>query len=312
MLWFSALPMRRRCFSTIFLLLALGAATPTRAASKLRVVATVGDLGAIAREVLGDAGDVVVLARPTQDPHFVDARPNLILELNRADALLSMGLDYEIGWLPVLIKGSRNAKIQTGGPGNIVAATMIPLLEVPREKVDRSMGDIHPGGNPHFTLDPRNGARIAQGLVARLGTLAPEHQAQFQKNADAFVARLNARRQQWESLLAPRKGTAVVTYHKSFVYLTAWLGLIEVGTVEPKPGIPPNAAHVAQLIGEMRARNVPAILQERWYPSAVAERIASQTTAKLVLLPGMTTDGARYGDHIDEVVQAIATGLAPR
>ncbi|HEY2899223.1 MAG TPA: metal ABC transporter substrate-binding protein [Polyangia bacterium] len=278
-------------------------------ASKLRVVATVGDLGAIAREVLGDAGDVVVLARPTQDPHFVDARPNLVLELNRADALVSMGLDYEVGWLPVLVKGSRNAKIQLGGAGSIVASAMVPVLDVPRERVDRSMGDIHPGGNPHFTLDPRNGAHVAQGLAARFATLAPDAAAKFQQNAAAFVQALGARQKQWEALLASARGTPVVTYHKSFVYLTSWLGLIEVGTVEPKPGIPPNAAHVAELIGEMRARGVSVILQERWYPSAVAERIASQTGAKLVLIAGMTADNGRYADHVDEVVRAIAAAL---
>src|SRR6185369_263309 len=126
-------------------------AHPAQAAGKLHVVATVGDLGAIAREVLGAGGDVTVLARPTQDPHFVDARPNLILDLNRADALVSMGLDYEVGWLPVLVRGARNARIQPGAPGYIVAAQAVSVLDVPRGRVDRSMGDIHPGGNPHFT-----------------------------------------------------------------------------------------------------------------------------------------------------------------
>ena len=225
---------------------------PARAGGKLHVIATVGDLGAIAREVLGNAGDVVVLAKPTQDPHFVDARPNLILDLNRADALVSMGLDYEVGWLPVLVKGSRNGKIQTGGAGSIVASTMVPLREVPQQRIDRSMGDIHPGGNPHFTLDPRNGARIARGLAERFGNLAPDNRALYAQNADAFVKRLDAKTKEWEQRLASRRGTPVVSYHKSFIYLTGWLGLVEVGTIEPKPGIPPNAAHVAELVNEMK------------------------------------------------------------
>ncbi|HEX3694972.1 MAG TPA: metal ABC transporter substrate-binding protein [Polyangia bacterium] len=306
--------MRRRRFSTVLFAsilgwAALGARPRDAAAGKLRVVATVGDLGALAREVLGDAGDVVVLAKPTQDPHFVDARPNLVLELNRADALVSMGLDYEVGWLPVLVRGSRNARIQVGGPGSIVASTMVPVLEVPRERIDRSMGDIHPGGNPHFTMDPRNGARVAQGLAARFAALAPDATAKFQQNAAAFVQALGAREKQWEALLGGARGTPVVTYHKSFIYLTSWLGLTEVGSIEPKPGIPPNAAHVAELIGEMRARGVKVILQERWYPSSVAESIASQTGAKLVLIAGMTADNGRYADHIDEVVRAIAAVL---
>ena len=294
------------------LLGALSGAAPARAAAKLRVVATVGDLGAIAREVLGDAGEVVVLAKPTQDPHFVDARPNLILDLNRADALVSMGLDYEVGWLPVLVKGSRNGKIQNGSPGAIVASTLVPLLEVPQQKIDRSMGDIHPGGNPHFTLDPRNGARIARGLAERLGDLAPENRALYAKNAEAFATRIEARTKEWERRLASRRGTPVVSYHKSLVYLTGWLGLTDAGTIEPKPGIPPNAAHVAELVNAMKARKVPAILQERWYPSSVAETIAGQTGAKLVLIAGMTADRASYADHIEEVVRALEGALPAR
>ena len=307
--------MRRQRFVSISIrLLGLvsvlsAASSAAQAATKLHVIATVGDLGAIAREVLGDAGDVVVLAKPTQDPHFVDARPNLILDLNRADALVSMGLDYEVGWLPVLVKGSRNGKLQTGGAGAIVASTMVPLQEVPQQRIDRSMGDIHPGGNPHFTLDPRNGARIARGLAQRFGELASDNRALYRKNADAFVQRLNARTKEWEARLATRRGTPVVSYHKSFTYLTAWLGLVEIGTIEPKPGIPPNAAHVAQLVNEMKARKVPAILQERWYPSSVAETIAHQTGARLVLIAGMTPEHVSYIDHLEEVVRALEAAL---
>jgi zinc/manganese transport system substrate-binding protein len=284
-------------------------AHPARAAGKLHVVATVGDLGAIAREVLGAGGDVTVLARPTQDPHFVDARPNLILDLNRADALVSMGLDYEVGWLPVLVRGARNARIQPGAPGYIVAAQAVSVLDVPRGRVDRSMGDIHPGGNPHFTLDPRNGVLVARALAQSFGALSPDNRAAYQRNAEAFAAQIAAREKGWDAALAPHKGTPVVSYHKSLIYLTSWLGLDEAGTIEPKPGIPPSAAHVAELVSAIRARHVTVIIQERWYPSSVAEQIASQTGAHLVLITGMTPDGGRYADHIDEVVRAIAAAL---
>jgi zinc/manganese transport system substrate-binding protein len=190
---------------------------------------------------------------------------------------------------------------------------MVTLLDVPVERVDRSMGDIHPGGNPHITLDPRNGIKIARGLAARLGALAPENRALYQTNAEAVAKRLQAKIAEWEKRMAAFRGRPVVTYHKSFVYLVAWLGLVPVGTIEPKPGIPPNAAHLARLIGEMRARKVPLILQERWYPSNVAERIASQTGARLVLLSGMTADGSSYPEHIDGVIRALeeAAGNAP-
>jgi zinc/manganese transport system substrate-binding protein len=312
---------RRRLISftylLAFVLVCLGATggrgvPSARAAKKLRVVATVGDLGAISREVLGGGGDVVVLAKPSQDPHFVDARPNLMLDLNRADALVSMGLDYEVGWLPVLVRGARNPRIVTGAPGSIVAATMVDVQEVPQQRIDRSMGDIHPGGNPHFTLDPRNGARIARGLAARFGDLAPENRALYQQNADAFAQRLEARAKDWERRLASRRGTPVVSYHKSFIYMESWLGLVDAGTIEPKPGIPPNAAHVAELVNDMRARKVPVILQERWYPSSTAESIATQTGAHLVLISGMTPDGGNYADHIDEIVRALEAALPAR
>jgi zinc/manganese transport system substrate-binding protein len=284
------------------------AAAPA-AAKSLHVVATVGDLGAIAREVLG-GGEVTVLARPTQDPHFVDAKPNLILDLNRADALLAMGLDYEIGWLPVLVRGARNAAIQLGGPGYVDASTMIAPLEVPSGRVDRSMGDIHPGGNPHFTLDPRNGVRIARGLAERFGRLDPAGQQGYVNNAEAFARRLEARIADWQRLMAPHQGAGVVTYHKSFVYFTSWLGLQEVDELEPKPGIPPNPPHIAEVVARMRARKVNAILQERWYPSSTASVVAQQTGAKLVLIAGMTPIGGSYIDHIDEVVRAVAEGLS--
>jgi zinc/manganese transport system substrate-binding protein len=276
----------------------------------LHVVATVGDLGAIAREVLGREAEITVLAKPTQDPHFVDARPNLVLELNRADALCAMGLDYEIGWLPVLVRGARNPAIQLGGPAYIDTSTMISVLEVPSGRVDRSMGDIHPGGNPHYTLDPRNGIRIARGLAERFGRLDPAGRASYERNAEDFAKRAETKIVAWERLMAPHRGTAVVTYHKSFIYLTNWLDLVEVDQIEPKPGIPPNPSHVAEVIGRMRDRKVRTILQENWYPSNTGQLIAQQTGARLVLIEGMTSVDGSYLDHLDAVIRAVAGGLS--
>jgi zinc/manganese transport system substrate-binding protein len=286
-----------------------GAVPPAGAAPRLRVIATVGDLAAIAREVLGPAGDVVVLAKPTQDPHFVDARPNLILDLEHADALVSMGLDYEVGWLPVLVKGSHNARIQPGSPGAIIASKMVSLQQDGLPRTDRVTGDIHKIGNPHFTLDPRNGVRIARGIAARLGALAPENRVLYERNAEAFAERLKAKIKDWEARMAGRRGTPIVTYHKSFIYLTGWLGLTEAGTIEPNPGTPPSAAHLAALVNEMKARHVPVILQERWYPSSVAETIATQTKARLLLLAGMTPEGSSYVEHVDEIIRALDAAL---
>jgi zinc/manganese transport system substrate-binding protein len=279
-------------------------------AKSLRVVTTVGDLGAIAREVLGTESQVTVIAKPTQDPHFVDAKPSLIIDVNRADALCLMGLDYEIGWLPVLIRGARNPKVLPGAPGYIDTSASIPVLDAARGNVSRSMGDIHPLGNPHFTLDPRNGVRVARLMAERFSALDPGSRATFTRNAESFASRVEAKLRPWVGAVAAARGKTVVTYHRSFVYLEGWLGLQEVDTIEPKPGIPPNPSHVAEVIQTIKARHVSFILQELWYPLSTAELIAKQTGARLVRIPGMTEIGGSYIDHIDEVVRLIAGGLS--
>jgi zinc/manganese transport system substrate-binding protein len=295
---------------SLFLLCLLLSCPFSASAKSLQVVASVGDLGAIAREVLGPDAKVTVLAKPTQDPHFVDARPNLMLDLNRADALCLMGLYYEVGWLPVLVRGSRNPGLQAGAPGYVDVSTMISAADIPRGPLDRSMGDIHPGGNPHFTRDPRNAVKIARGLAERFATLDPAGRAGYTKNADSFAKRLEAKIQEWDRIMSPHRGALVVTYHKSFVYLLNWLGLSEAGQIEPKPGIPPNPSYVAQLVGTMKTRHVRAVLQERWYPSSTGDLVSKSAGAKLVIIEGMTPIGGSYIEHMDHVVRAIVGGLS--
>jgi len=215
------------------------------ALAKVRIAATVGDLGAIARAVGGDAVDVEVLARPTQDPHFVDAKPSLVLSLSRADLLMLIGLDLEVGWLPVMLTASRNAKVQPGNPGFLDCSTVVAPKEVPLQKIDRSMGDIHPGGNPHYTVDPNSALKIAAALAERLAELDGDHAALYRANAQKFTQELTARIAGWDKALAPYRGRPVATYHKSWIYFADWAGLEMVAFVEPKPGIPPNPAHVA-------------------------------------------------------------------
>jgi zinc/manganese transport system substrate-binding protein len=164
---------RTLCFALLVL------STLPASAAKLRVAATVTDLGAIAREVGGEELEVTVLARSTQDPHFVDAKPSLVLALSKVDLLLLLGLDMELGWLPSLVTASRNGAIQRGAPGYLDASTLIAPKEVPTQKVDRSMGDVHPGGNPHYTKDPRNAVPLAKGIAERLAQLAPDRAALF-------------------------------------------------------------------------------------------------------------------------------------
>ncbi|MHB8877327.1 MAG: metal ABC transporter substrate-binding protein [Myxococcaceae bacterium] len=282
---------------------------PSLGLAKMRVVATVGDLGAIAREVGGEQTTVEVLAKASQDPHFVDAKPSLVLSLSRADLLLYMGIDLEIGWLPTLVTGSRNPEVQSGQPGNLDCSTLINPLEVPQQKLDRSMGDIHPGGNPHYTLDPRAALRVAKGIAARLGQLDPEHAGDYAKNLARFEKELSGQIAAWQAALAPFKGTEAVAYHKSWIYFAEFAGLHEVAFVEPKPGLPPSSGHVAKVLQIIRARKVKLILQEDWYQHTTSELLANKGGAKLVRVKGMTPDGQRYAEHIDEVVRAMVAAL---
>jgi zinc/manganese transport system substrate-binding protein len=291
----------------------LAAIVPARRASAaVVVVATTPDLAAIARQVGGSSVEVSALALPTQDPHFVDARPNLALLLNKADLLVVQGLDLEVGWLPVLQAGARNPKIQAGGTGYLDASTFITVMEAPAGQVSRAQGDIHPGGNPHYLEEPRNGAKVGRGLAARLAQIDPANAASYQqraaeleKEAESLATRLAAKAAALDA--AKRK---VVVYHRSWIYLETWLGLTEVGAVEPKPGIPPDPAHVAQLLVLMRQQGVKAILSEGYYPQTTTKLLAEKTGAELCILSGGAGEREKYLDHIQEIAEKAILALS--
>lgn len=283
-----------------------------RAQAAVVVVTTTPDLAAITRQVGGPAVEVQSLALPTQDPHFVDARPNLALLLNKADLLVIQGLDLEVGWLPVLQTGARNPKIQTGAPGYLDASTFVQVLEAPAGQVSRAQGDVHPGGNPHYLEDPRNGAKVARGIAKRLAQLDPpnaagyeQRAADLERDANALAARLAAKAAGIDA--AKRK---VVVYHRSWIYFETWLGLTEVGAVEPKPGIPPDPAHVAQLLVLMRQQGVRAILAEGYYPQTTTKLLAEKSGAELLSLSGGAADGEKYLDHIQQIADKTLAALA--
>ncbi len=293
--------------NAIVLILVLGAAPAVRA--KLKVAATVPDLAAIARAVAGTRAEVYSLTLPTQDPHFVDARPHLALKLNRADLLLVVGLGLESGWLPTLLTGARNPRIRRGAAGYLDCSSVARLREVPRARVDRSRGDVHPGGNPHYLADPENAGRVARAVAARLRRRDPAGAKVYAANAARFVKALQAARLRWAAALKPYRGTTVVPYHRSWVYFTGAMGLREVAYLEPKPGIPPNAAHVLRVIRTIRARKVPIMLQEEYYPDRTAKLISTKTGARLLIMPG----GARLqkGEtYIQRMTVMINTLLA--
>lgn len=261
------------------------AAVSTPAFAKLKIVTTLASFADIAENVGGEEVSVTSLTKGTQDPHFVDAKPDLILHLNRADLLIHAGLGLEDGWLPTLVTGSRNGKIQKGSSGNLEASTLMALREVPKGALDRSQGDVHPGGNPHFMLDPRNGIVLAKGIAEQLAKIEPSKSAYFSQRAQQYVKTLEAKIQEWKQALKHLEKRPVVTYHKSWVYFAAWSGLDVVAYVEPKPGIPPSPEHVVKLIRLMKEKQIQEILMEPFYPKGVAESVVRETSAKLLVLP---------------------------
>jgi len=281
-----------------------------RAEAKLRVVTSIEVLADLSRQVGGDRVDVTSLSRGYQDPHFVEAKPSLVLALNRADALVHVGLDLEIGWLPPLVQQSRNAKIQRGQPGNIDASTSIRPDDIPNVPSDqlRALGDIHPLGNPHYWIPPKNARAIARLLAERFTALDPGGAATYKAELARFEARLTAKEKEWEAAAAPLKGTRVVTYHKSWSYVAHWLGMEEIGYIEPKPGIPPTANHTAQLVELMKKNGVRLVIVESFYPSTMAKFVAENGKARLVAAPsnvGATSAIKTYFDLVDAVLAAL-------
>jgi zinc/manganese transport system substrate-binding protein len=302
-----------RFFSRLLWPLALLLTWPARAHAELKVVATVPALAAIAKEVAGTSASVKSLTRSSQDPHFVDARPSLALDLNRADLLLVVGLELEVGWLPTLLTGARNGKILSGNPGYLDTSQFVSLQEVHNQPVSRAMGDIHPGGNPHFLSDPRAAEKVARGIAEHMAQLDPGHQAAYQAGLASFLTKLAAARAGWEKRLAPLRGTPIIEYHKTGTYLASWIGLGEVGYLEPKPGIPPNPSHVAQLLALARQRGVRALVQEEYYPDSTSRLVVQQIPAQLVRIPGGPDyqSGQSYIEYVERIVSMLE-GMKPR
>ncbi|HET9751962.1 MAG TPA: metal ABC transporter substrate-binding protein [Myxococcales bacterium] len=278
----------------------------------LHVVSSIPTLGSLAKEVGGSRVEVESLGKGYQDPHFIEPKPNLMLVLNRADLLLHVGLELEIGWLPPLVLGSRNPKIQTGEPGNLDCSKAIPVLDVPATKVDRSMGDIHPQGNPHYWLPPANAKIVAREIAQRLEQIDPSGRADYEKNLASFNARVDAKEKEWAQLAAKLKGAKVATYHQSWSYVSHWLGLQEIGYVEPKPGIPPDPQHLARLIGVMKDGGARLLLVEDFYNKSVAALVAQKAGAKLLTLPtdvGATPQIKDWFSLVDALVRQLAQAV---
>jgi len=260
------------------------AAMPAHAASKINVMAATEDLAALAREVGGDDISVESIAKGYQDPHFVESKPSFLLKLQKADLLLVVGLQLEIGWLPPLITQSRNAKIQPAGSGYMDMSQFCEILEKPQGTVTRAMGDVHPLGNPHYWLNPENGRRMAKALADRFSSMQPANAAKFAERYAAFDKKLTEAEKGWLAKMAPYKGRKVITYHRSWPNFCEYFGMDVADYVEPKPGIPPTPAHSLDLINLMKREGIHLILVEPYFDLRTPNSIAQQTGGQVVVL----------------------------
>jgi len=330
-----------------FLLLAAACLTNAQAAG-IKIVTTTTDLADITRAVAGDVAEVSSITTGREDPHTLTAKPGFIVRARDADVWIRIGMELEIGWEPVILRDARNPKIREGEPHHIDASSHVIRLEVPTQRVTRDQGDVHPEGNPHYWLDPLNGRMVAATIAERLSALYPENKATFEEGLHRFERDLDTRmfgaalvdtlggenlwkavaEKRLEALLAEKgaaekvggwyetmrqhQGKTIVTYHRSWVYLTERFGLRGDLQLEPKPGIPPSAKHLASLVSETGARKARVILQEPFYTLKAAEFVASRTVAKVVVVPTMTggsPDAASYLEMLDNVIRKVAADL---
>ena len=281
------------------------------AETKPRVVATLPDLYVLTRAVAGDLATIDLIARFGQNPHDMEIRPSQILMVRRADVLIRNGLE-EDAWIDVMVQRAANPRALRGSPSVVEAFQGVEVLKVMSGRVDRSMGDVHPLGSPHYTLDPDNVVVVTANIAAGLTRAAPEQARVFEANRQAFLEKVAEADRRWKAALAPFRGAGVVSYHDSWPYFYRAFGLVEVGMIEDRPGVPPSPQHLTNLIRTMREQKVRVILHESWYPTDVTNRVAKEAGAKVVVVPqspGALKGTEDYVAHLDHVVGTLAAAL---
>ena len=288
-------------------------ATPAQAA-KIRIVTTLTDLADLARAVGGDLVEVKSLATGVEDTHGVPMKPSFVPMLNRADLLILVGFDCEHAFLPGLLEASKNPRIQRDRPGYVDSSVGIVPRDVPKS-TDHIAGDVHPYGNPHYLLDPVLAKTAIGNITNALVAFAPQHQAEFTRNRDAYLATLNAKIAEWEQEATPLKGTKFISYHEHWPYFAARFGMDYFETIELRPGIDPSPRHIEELIAAMQAEHVPLVVREPQFPERVPKRIAEQTGATLVtlpIMPGGVPNTETYIKMIDYIIHTMVTAVQSR
>ncbi len=290
------------------ILIALSFAISSPALAALNILACEPEWGALSKEIGGDKVTVYTATTALQDPHRIEARPSLIARARNADLMVCTGAELEIGWVPLLQTQSGNPKIQVGEPGYFEAAGVVALLEKPT-RLDRSMGDIHAAGNPHIHLDPRNIARVSPALSERMANLDRANAGYYEDRENSFLKRWSDATARWEKQAAPLKGLPVVVYHKNLTYLISWLGMREVGALEPKPGLPPSTAHLSELLEQLKRDPAKAVVRAAYNEPRAAEWLAERAKIPAVMVPFTVggTDNAKdlFGLYDDTLTRLL-------
>ena len=281
------------------------------ASAALNVLACEPEWAALAQEIGGDKLKATSATTALQDPHRIEARPGLIARTRNADLLICTGLELEVGWLPILLQQSGNAKIAPGQPGHLEVGALVQRLDIP-VRLDRREGDIHPGGNPHIQGDPRNIARVAEALAKRLGEIDSSNAAHYQARYREFAERLSAAIAEWEKQAAPLNGVTVVVHHKNMNYLLNWLSMREVGALEPKPGIEPSAAHLAGLVAQLQKQPAKMVLRAAYQDGRASEWLSARAKIPAVMLP-LTVGGSERANDVfglfDDTIARLLAAL---
>ncbi len=292
----------KKLFLFLFLLL-----FPLNLFAKINVVATLPIFGNLAEEIGGDRVLVTSLARGNQDPHFLDAKPSYAVALNKADLLVHGGLDLEVGWLPPVLNQARNGKILSGTPGNVNLSQGLQILEIPKVLLDRSMGDVHPLGNPHTWLEPNNVKLMVANIYQHLIQVDPQGKDYYLNRFQNFLQRMNSKLLQWDVQIKNFRNKEVITYHKSFSYFANWTGLKIIAMIEPKPGIPPSSSRVSDILKMLPNYKVKAILVENFYPKKIPQYLSEKTKIPMLDLPTDTGEEGlnTYFDLMDHLIGEI-------
>ena len=293
--------MLKRILFTLLMLLML--INPVFA--EVNIVATLPWIGSIVREIGGDKVNITVLVKPNQNPHFIEAKPSMILEASKADILMYNGLDLEIGYLPLIINSSRNHRIQPGRKGNLDCSRYIDAIERPQRDVDRSMGDIHPFGNPHYHLSPKNILNVAEGIAQVISDIDIPNAEFYKANFISFKERLRERQKKWGDSL---RGRRFIAFHKYFEYLAEELGFQIIGYIEQMPGIPPSSAHIERLIGEITKTKPDGLLSTAYYGKRETTFLSQKTGVKVIVVPhdvGCREDVKDWFALMDKVIESL-------